>query len=261
MRKLLSACKGAYSALIFLFLYLPIAVLIILSFNESPSRAVWGGFSLKWYRDLFADEGMFEALLNSLVLALTSSVLAAILATAAALGIKNARLPGKRLLEQASLLPLIIPEIVLGMVFLSFFSLLGLPFGMLTLILAHTAFCVPYIYTQVRARLTVMDHAVVEAARDLGASGWTAFFTVTLPMLAPAILSGMFLSFAMSFDDVIISIFCTGVSVNTLPIRVYTQLKTGVTPEINALCTLMLAVTILCYIAAALLKRKKPRVK
>ncbi len=261
MKKKTTFLRLAYPLLITLLTYLPILVVAVYSFNESKLTSTWGGFSLKWYRDLFADEGMFEALLNSLVLALTSSVLAAILATSAALGIKNARLPGKRLLEQASLLPLIIPEIVLGMVFLSFFSLLGLPFGMLTLILAHTAFCVPYIYTQVRARLTVMDHAVVEAARDLGASGWTAFFTVTLPMLAPAILSGMFLSFAMSFDDVIISIFCTGVSVNTLPIRVYTQLKTGVTPEINALCTLMLAVTILCYIAAALLKRKKPRVK
>lgn len=261
MKKKTTFLRLFYPLMITLLTYLPILVVAVYSFNESKLTSTWGGFSLKWYRDLFADEGMFEALLNSLVLALTSSVLAAILATAAALGIKNARLPGKRLLEQASLLPLIIPEIVLGMVFLSFFSLLGLPFGMLTLILAHTAFCVPYIYTQVRARLTVMDHAVVEAARDLGASGWTAFFTVTLPMLAPAILSGMFLSFAMSFDDVIISIFCTGVSVNTLPIRVYTQLKTGVTPEINALCTLMLAVTVLCYIAAALLKRKKPRVK
>ena len=261
MKKKTTFLRLAYPLMITLLTYLPILVVAVYSFNESKLTSTWGGFSLKWYRDLFADEGMFEALLNSLVLALTSSVLAAILATAAALGIKNAPLPGKRLLEQASLLPLIIPEIVLGMVFLSFFSLLGLPFGMLTLILAHTAFCVPYIYTQVRARLTVMDHAVVEAARDLGASGWTAFFTVALPMLAPAILSGMFLSFAMSFDDVIISIFCTGVSVNTLPIRVYTQLKTGVTPEINALCTLMLAVTILCYIAAALLKRKKPRVK
>lgn len=259
MKKKTTFLRLAYPLLITFLTYLPILVVAVYSLNESKLSSTWGGFSLKWYRELFADEGIFEALSNSLILALTSSVLAAILATAAALGIKNARLPGKRLLEQASLLPLIIPEIVLGMVFLSFFSLLGLPFGMLTLILAHTAFCVPYIYTQVRARLSVMDHAMVEAARDLGASGWTAFFTVTLPTLAPAILSGMFLSFAMSFDDVIISIFCTGVSVNTLPIRVYTQLKTGVTPEINALCTLMLAVTILCYLAAALIKRKNSR--
>ena len=259
MKKKISFFRLGYPILMTFLTYLPILIVVIYSFNESKISSTWGGFSLKWYADLLEDAAMFEALRNSVVLALVSSVLAAILATAGALGVHRARLPGKRLMEQTALLPLIIPEIVLGMVFLSFFSLLGLPFGMLTLVLAHTAFCVPYIYTQVRARLDGMDMTAVEAARDLGASGWVAFFTVTLPLIAPAILSGMFLSFAMSFDDVIISVFCTGVSVNTLPIRVYTQLKTGVTPEINAMCTLMLAVTVLCYLAAALVKRKKSR--
>ncbi len=249
----------AYPIFMTVLTYLPILVVVIYSFNESKLTSTWGGFSLKWYKELFSDEDMFEALLNSIILALSSSVLAAILATSAALGIKNAKLPGKKLIEKASLLPLIIPEIVLGMVFLAFFSLLGMKFGMLTLILSHTAFCVPYIYTQVSARLEVLDTSSIEAARDLGASGFVAFFTVTLPLLFPAILSGMFLSFAMSFDDVIISVFCTGVSVNTLPIRVYTQLKTGITPEINAMCTLMLAVTLLCYIAAGLIKAKMPK--
>jgi len=247
----------AYPIFMTVLTYLPILVVVVYSFNESKLSSTWGGLSLKWYRELFRDEDMFEALLNSVILALSSSVLAAVLATAAALGIRKARLPGKQLMERAALLPLIIPEIVLGMVFLAFFSLLGMKFGMLTLILSHTAFCVPYIYTQVSARLEVLDPSATEAARDLGASGWMAFLTVTLPLLAPAILSGMFLSFAMSFDDVIIPVFCTGVSVNTLPIRVYTQLKTGVTPEINAMCTLMLAVTILCYAAAALLRARK----
>lgn len=247
-----------YPVLMTVLTYLPILVVVVFSFNESKLTSTWEGFSLKWYKELFRDEDMFEALLNSVILAGSSSVLAAIIATAAALGMKNARLPGKKLIEQSALLPLIIPEIVLGMVFLAFFSLLGLEFGMFTLILAHTAFCIPYIYTQVSARLEGLDISPIEAARDLGASGWTAFRTITLPLLTPAILSGMFLSFAMSFDDVIISIFCTGVSVNTLPIRVYTQLKTGITPEINAMCTLMLAITVVCYIAAALLRAKKP---
>ncbi|MBR5519766.1 MAG: ABC transporter permease [Clostridia bacterium] len=259
MKKKTTAFRLAYPLLITLLTYLPIVVVVVYSFNASKLTSTWGGFSLKWYTALFQDEDMFEALINSIILALSSSVLAAMIATSAALGLRNARLPGKRMIEQASILPLIIPEIVLGMVFLSFFTLLKFPFGMFTLLLAHTAFCIPYIYTQVRARLAVLDFTAIEAARDLGATGWKAFRTVTLPMLAPAILSGMFLSFAMSFDDVIISVFCTGVSVNTLPIRVYTQLKTGVTPEINALCTLMLAVTILCYLAAALLRRKQSR--
>lgn len=249
--------RVAYPVLMTVLTYLPILIVVIYSFNESKLSSTWGGFSLKWYGQLFGDEDMFEALLNSIILALSSATLAAILATSAALGIKKARLPGKQLIEKSALLPLIIPEIVLGMVFLAFFSLLGMKFGMLTLILSHTAFCVPYIYTQVTARLEVLDPSSIEAARDLGASGMTAFFTVTLPLLSPAILSGMFLSFAMSFDDVIISVFCTGVSVNTLPIMVYTQLKTGVTPKINAMCTLMLAVTLICYLAAALLRRRQ----
>lgn len=257
MIKKTSLFRAVYPICMTVLTYLPILVVVVYSFNKSRLTSTWGGFSLKWYQSLFRDEDMFEALLNSIVLALSSSILAAILATAAALGIGNAKLPAKRLMMRASLFPLIIPEIVLGMVFLAFFSLLGMKFGMLTLILAHTAFCVPYIYTQVSARLEMLDMAPIEAARDLGASGVIAFFTVTLPLLAPAIFSGMFLSFAMSFDDVIISVFCTGVSVNTLPIRVYTQLKTGVTPEINALCTLMLAITVICYVLSALIKAKK----
>lgn len=249
-----SVLRVAYPILMTILTYLPILVVVIFSFNESRLTSQWDGFSLKWYKKLFSDEDMFSALLNSIFLALSSSTLAAVLATSAALGVKKARLPGKQLVEKAALLPLIIPEIILGMIFLAFFSLLGMKFGMLTLILSHTAFCIPYIYTQVTARLEILDPSSIEAARDLGASGMTAFFTVTLPLLAPAIFSGMFLSFAMSFDDVIISVFCTGVSVNTLPIMVYTQLKTGVTPQINAMCTLMLAVTLVCYAAAAFLR-------
>ncbi len=257
MTKKTTFFRIAYPIFMTVLTYLPIIIVVIYSFNESKLSSTWGGFSLKWYKELFRDKAMFEALLNSVILALTSSVLAAILATSAALGIKNAKLPGKNLIRQSALLPLIIPEIVLGMIFLAFFSMLGMKFGMLTLIISHTAFCVPYIYTQVSARLEVLDTSSIEAARDLGASGWVAFFTVTLPLIAPAILSGMFLSFAMSFDDVIISVLCTGVSVNTLPIKIYTQLKTGVTPKVNAMCTLMLAVTLICYISAALIKKTK----
>ena len=244
-----------YPILMTILTYLPIAVVVIYSFNESRLSSQWGGFSLKWYRELLRDRDIMNALVNSLLLGALSSVFAAILATSAALGMKNSALPFKNAAEKIALAPLIIPEIVLGMVFLAFFSLLGLPFGMVTLVIAHTAFCVPYIYMQVKARLAVLEEGFTDAARDLGANGPQAFFTVTLPLLAPAILSGMFLSFAMSFDDVIISIFVTGVSVNTLPIRVYTSLKTGVTPEINALCTVMLGVTVLCYILAAAVRR------
>lgn len=149
-----------------------------------------------------------------------------------------------------------IPEIILGMVFLIYFALIGLPFGMVTLVIAHTSFCIPYIYMLVKARLVGIDKSLAEAARDLGASEVRVFFDITLPLILPAILSGMLLSFAMSLDDVVISIFVTGVNTNTLPIKIYTQLKTGVTPKINALSTLMLGVTLLIYILSAWIGKK-----
>ena len=148
------------------------------------------------------------------------------------------------MVEYISMLPIMVPEIILGMVFMTFFALIGLPFGMATLVIAHTAFCIPYVYMMVKARLAGMDISLIEAARDLGASPWRAFFDITLPLIFPAVLSGMLLAFAMSLDDVVISIFVTGAETNTLPVKIYTQMKTGVTPEINALCTIMLVVTL-----------------
>ena len=249
-----------YLGLIIVILYLPIALVILYSFNESKISSVWSGFSLKWYETLFRDRAMFEALGNSLVLALSASLGAAAVGTLGAYGFTKVQLRTKNAVEYLSMLPIMIPEIILGMVFMAFFSLLGLPFGMTTLILAHTTFCIPYVYMLVKARLVGMDPSLAEAARDLGAGEARVFFDITLPLLAPAILSGMLLSFAMSLDDVIISIFVTGVNVNTLPIKVYTQIKTGVTPEINALCTLMLGATLLLVVLSNVLgKVGKPK--
>jgi spermidine/putrescine transport system permease protein len=171
-----------------------------------------------------------------------------------ALGIHKKKTRIGSAVTSIAMVPIMIPEIILGMVFLSVFSLMGLPFGMTTLVIAHTTFCVPYLYSMVKARLVGMDPAMEEAARDLGASKPRTFFDVTLPLIFPAILSGAILSFAMSFDDVVISIFVTGPSVNTLPIKIYTRLKTGVTPEINALCTILLVFTIVLLSLSALAK-------
>lgn len=249
-----------YLGLVIVVLYLPIALVILYSFNESKISSVWSGFSLKWYETLFRDRAMFEALGNSLVLALAASLGAAVVGTLGAYGFTKVQLRTKSAVEYLSMLPIMIPEIILGMVFMVFFSLLGLPFGMTTLILAHTTFCIPYVYMLVKARLVGMDPSLAEAARDLGAGEARVFFDITLPLLMPAILSGMLLSFAMSLDDVIISIFVTGVNVNTLPIKVYTQIKTGVTPEINALCTLMLGATLLLVVLSNVLgKVGKPK--
>lgn len=258
MKKTAFRFSYLFMGLILSLMYLPILLLILYSFNESKISSVWGGFSFKWYQELFRDKEMFKALYNSIVLGISSSVLAAILGTLGAFGMTKIKCRANNALEYLTTLPIMIPEIILAMVFLAFFSLLGLPFGMTTLILGHTAFCVPYVFMLVKARLVGMDSSLAEAARDLGASEWQVFQDITLPLIFPAILSGMVLSFAMSFDDVIISLFVTGVNVNTLPIRVYTQIKTGVTPEINALCTLMLLVTI-CMVALSswLAKDKK----
>ena len=218
-------------------MYLPIVIVMVYSVNESKISSVWSGFSLKWYAQLFKDRAIGTAILNSFLLGAISSLAAAAIGTLGAT------------------LPMMTPEIILGMIFLAFFSLLGLPFGMTTLIISHTAFCIPYVFMQVKARLAGMDKSYEEAARDLGANRTRVFFDITLPLIAPAILSGMMLSFAMSFDDVIVSVFVTGVKVNTLPILIYTQLKTGVTPKINALCTLMFAATLILVILSSLIGR------
>lgn len=236
--------------------WIPIAVGVIYSFNGSRISTHWDGFSLRWYVKLFHDREIREAFFNSVILGLSSSLLAAIISVPAALAFSKPGIPCTKITRSTLMIPIMVPDIILGMVFLAFFRLLGLPFGMLTLIIAHTAFSIPYIYTQTAARVVSMDTAVIDASRVLGAGPVRTFFEITLPCLLPAVFSGMVLSFAMSFDDVIISIFVTGVNVNTLPIKVYTQVKTGMTPEINALCSIMLLVAILGISLSGLIKRR-----
>jgi spermidine/putrescine transport system permease protein len=261
-----------FIAAILILMYIPILLVIVYSFNQSRLSSVWSGFTLRWYGELFRDRAMFEALRNSLALAILSSAAAALLGTLGAFGSSafglsgagnrgRSRPPGGRVMEYLSILPIMIPEIILGMVFLAFFALLGLPFGMFTLVIAHTAFCVPYPLLLVKARLAGLDKSYAEAARDLGAGEMRAFRDITLPAILPAVVSGMLISFAMSFDDVIISVFVTGVHTNTLPIRIYSQLKTGISPKTNALCTLLFAATMVLALTAAWMARPKARRK
>ena len=244
-----------YLVLLTIIMYLPIVIVMVYSFNESKLSSVWSGLTLKWYRELFRDRNVGTALLNSLFLGAVSSLAAAVIGTLGAIGTVRTSFKGKGFMEYVAMLPMMTPEIIMGMILLAFFSLLGLPFGMTTLIIAHTAFCIPYVFMQVKARLAGMDKSYEEAARDLGAGKARVFFDITLPMIIPGIVSGMLLSFAMSFDDVVISIFVTGVSVNTLPILIYTMLKVGVTPKVNALCTLMFLATLAIVVLSALIGR------
>ena len=218
MKKKNSKLSGFYLGLILVLMYLPIAVVIVFSFNESKLPVRFTGFSRKWYKEQIHDDALLEALGHSLT---------------------------KGILEYISILPLMIPEIILGMVLMAFFYMMNLPFGMLTLLIGHTVFCVPYILMEVKARLAGMDPSLEEAARDLGAGPFRAFWDIILPLIMPAVMSGSLLAFAMSMDDVVISIFINGPRLATLPIKVYTQIKTGVTPEVNALCTIMLVFTVL----------------
>jgi spermidine/putrescine transport system permease protein len=249
-----------YIGIILFIIYIPIFLVIIYSFNQSRITSLWGGFSLNWYRELFRDRSMFEALRNSLVLATLTSVFSAVIGTLGAAGVARRRKDmATKSIEYLSILPMMTPEIILGMVFLVFFTFIALPAGMVTLVIAHTAFCVPYVYLLVKARLAGLNKNYLEAARIMGATDMRSFYDITLPLVLPAVVSGMLISFAMSFDDVIISVFVAGVHTNTLPMKIYTQIKTGVTPKTNAMCTLIFLLTIILCLAAAMLARSRKR--
>jgi len=243
--KKVSKAAVIFLAVITVLNYLPIILTVVYSFNKSKLSSVWEGFSLDWYKMLLGDGDIKKALLNSIILAFLACVLALIIGVSAALAMRGKKLFFDDFISNFASLPIMIPEIILGMVFMAIFSYMNLPFGFVTMTIAHASFCVPYVFLIVRARLMGMDLSLEEAARDLGASEFETFRDVTLPYILPGIASGLLLSFAMSFDDVVISIFTTGPSVNTLAIKIYTKMKTGITPEINALATVILVITVL----------------
>lgn len=231
-----------YMTLVLLFLYLPILVVVLYSFNPSKNSGVMTGFTLDWYRLLLNNAEIGRTLVNSLKLAAISVSAAAVIGTLGAIALARKHLRLQGFMEGLATLPIMIPEIVLGMSFLAAFSFVGMQLGMLAMVLAHITFCIPYIFIIVKGRIAGLDLQLEEAARDLGASPVRVFWDITLPLVFPAVLAGMLLAFAMSFDDVIISFFVTGPGAQTLPLKVYSSLKVGVSPEINALCTLMLGV-------------------
>ena len=230
-----------FVALILFLMYLPILVVIVYSFNESK-YSNWTGFTFDWYDKLFSNKAIGASVINSLKVGVSSCLLSIVIGTAGAIGMNKSKFKFKSMLENLSLVPIMIPEIILGMAYLAFFTFLDIELGFTTLIISHTMFCIPYVFINVQSRLVGIDPHFVEAARDMGASPVRAFFDITLPLISPAIISGALLAFAMSIDDVVISYFVTGATTNTLPLKVFSMLKTGVTPEINALCTVMLVI-------------------
>lgn len=240
------------------FLYLPIALLVIYSFNESRLVTVWGGFSTRWYASLFQNEQLLAAAWVTLRVAFVSATLATILGTLAALGLVRAgRFRGRTLFSSMTYAPLVMPEVILGLSLLLLFVAVGVARGFWTVIIAHTTLTLCYATVVVQARLVSFDEALEEAARDLGAPPWKAFALVTLPNIAPAVAAAWMLAFTLSLDDLVIASFTSGPGATTLPIRIYSAVRLGVSPEINAISTLLIGLVATGVIAVYLLSMRR----
>ncbi len=242
--------------LVFAFLYVPVGVLVLLSFNRSGLPTAWGGFSLKWYGELAGNAEILSAAWNTLVVALSATAIATLLGTLLALGIER-RARRSRGLEAMVFAPMIIPDIVLAVALLSFFSRLDVTTGLHTIVISHVVFDLAFVCAVVRARLKSFDFTMVEASRDLGASAVTTFRRVTLPLLLPSVVAGALLAFTLSVDEFIIAFFTAGAgrSSMTLPMQIYSMIRFGITPEINALATIVMAVSATALVISQRLNR------
>jgi spermidine/putrescine transport system permease protein len=238
------------TALVFIFLYAPIIVLVLLSFNSSRFSTIWSGFTWKWYRLAWNDKELIASLRASLIIAFVTTMFSTFIGTAAALALTRYRVKLKKAAEALVFLPVIIPEIVIGFATAGLFGAVGIAFGMGTIIAAHVAFSISYVVFIVRARAAGLNPSLEEAAMDLGATRWQTFLKVTLPLIFPAIISAALLVFTISLDDYVITSFVAGPGAATLPIRIYSMVKTGVTPEINAISTILLVVTVILVIVS-----------
>lgn len=238
------------------FLYLPIAVLIVFSFNDSRLSAVWQGFTFRWYGAMLADDALLAAIGNSLVVGLWSTVIAAVLGLLAAIGLERLDPARGRFVETALVLPLVIPEIMMGVALMLFFVMALVPLGLVSITVGHAAMNVPVVMVIVRARLRKMDPKLEEAARDLGATPWQAFRRVTLPLLLPSIIGAVLMAFTISLDDFIVAFFTAGPGSTTLPLKVYSMVKSGVSPAINALSAVLVLVSMLLIGVSLWFQRK-----
>ncbi|MBK6336155.1 MAG: ABC transporter permease [Betaproteobacteria bacterium] len=239
----------AASLAVYAFLYLPLVVVVVFSFNDSKLNAEWVGFTLDWYRKLFANAEMLHAAANSLLIAVVASALATVLGTMAGIAMHRFK---SRLLPFMTLTPVAMPEILLGVSLLIFFiSVFGEEsLSLLTVIIAHTTFCIGFVAIIVRSRLAGMDESIFEAARDLGATPWQTFRLVTLPLIMPGVVAGALMAFTLSIDDFVITFFTAGAGVPTLPLTIYTMIKIAVTPEVNAVSTLLMLLTLTMIVLA-----------
>lgn len=246
-----------YLSFVYLFLYLPIAIVIAYSFNDSRYSLLWHGFTTHWYHELWDDQSLQIVALHSLTVGVLAATAASLIGTLAAVSLFRYRFLGKSLLHGLIFVLIISPDIVMAIALLLLFTLFKMPLGFWSLLLSHITFCIPFVTVVVYSRITSLDKYIFEAAKDLGAGDYVIFRRVLIPLLWPAILAGWLLSFTLSLDDVIISYFVTGPDFGILPLTIFSMVRVGVKPEINALCTVILMLTLLVVIASQLALRKK----
>jgi len=245
--------------LCFAFLYIPIIILVIYSFNASKLVTVWGGFSTQWYRQMWSNEGLMDAAWVTIRVGILSASIGTVLGTLAALTlVRFTRFPGRMLFSGMIYAPLVMPEVITGLSLLLLFVAVGIDRGFWTVTIAHTTFTMCYVAIVVQSRLITFDRSLEEAALDLGCPPVKTFFKITLPLILPAVIAGWMLAFTLSLDDLVIASFATGPGATTLPIKIYSQVRLGVTPEINAACTILIGiVTIGVIIASVVTKRQE----
>ena len=257
MRRGLSAFNMTSIAVGLAFLYLPIVILVIYSFNSSRLVTVWGGWSIRWYAELLRDEGMRDAAWATLRIGFVSATMATVLGTLAAVVlVRLGRFKGRTLFSAFVYAPLVMPEVITGLSLLLLFVAVGVDRGFWTIVIAHTTVTMCFVTVVVQARLLDFDISLEEAAMDLGCPPLKAFLTITLPLIFPAIAAGWMLAFTLSLDDLVIASFTTGPGATTLPLRIYSEVRLGVKPEINAICTIMIAIVAIGVIAAALISKR-----
>lgn len=238
--KLRFSWQGVFSLLMFFYMYLPLLVLTFYSFNDSAYSADWKGFTLKWYERLFRDTRILGALKNSLTVAIVAVAISAVLGTIMAVGLARYRFPGKTLYRGIAYLPIIIPDIAIAVATLVFLAVISIPLSVWTIVAAHVVFCLAYVAIAVSSRISALDPHLEEAALDLGATPFKAFITVLLPELMPAVIAGCLLAFVLSIDDFLIASFTAGTGATTLPMEIFSRIRTGVKPDINALSAILI---------------------
>lgn len=246
-----------YSLVVFAYIYVPILVLIIFSFNTQKLNIRWEGFTFNWYVKLFHDNQVLLATRNTLIIAFVSTLAATIIGTMAALALQRYRFPGYSISETVLYIPVVIPEVVMGISLLALFSLIKMPLGLITITLAHIAFCIPFVTLVVRARLHGFDRSIEEAAMDLGANELITFWKVTLPTIMPGVLSGSMLALTLSLDDYVITYFTAGPGSTTLPLRIFSMVRFAVTPEVNALSTIWVFTVFILLLVAEYGRRRR----